>query len=73
MCECDGIICPYKSKCVDYNKCCNSCLNNTGKKSYYAPDISPWIPVYPNPYTPWWGTTTFICTTTQTSYYKKQE
>ena len=71
MCEC-SIKCIFRDKCVDFPNSCGSCINNTGKKSYYQP-ASPFYVPY-QPYTnPWWTTNTFICYNSPTSYYHKQE
>ena len=60
MCEVD---CPYKKKCTSHPSLCNSCRNNSGRRSYYIPDYKP----RPYPYE-WWQTTTISTTPTGTTW-----
>lgn len=48
------VICPYKDKCTSCPYYCDGCVNNTGRRNYYKPDIdfSPHephsVPSYPH-------------------------
>ena len=64
--------CPFKGRCSDENKKCESCRYNP-KRSYYEPvePYTPYIPYYPNwPY--YWQPVYYTTTTsgdTTTSFY----
>ncbi len=64
--------CPFKGRCSDENKKCESCRYNP-KRSYYEPiepyiPYIPYVPYYPYPYYPYYTTTT-IGDATSTTFY----
>jgi hypothetical protein len=63
--------CPFKGRCSDENKKCETCKYNP-KRSYYEPvePYYPYIPYvpYPYPYYPYYTTTTIGDATTTTFY-----
>lgn len=62
--QCSNIVCPHTGECSDYPYKCQTCSENTGKKSYYKPrpcaPYDPYVPYipyipyepYPPPYVP---------------------
>lgn len=80
------IICPFKEVCSDYGYgCCNSCLNNKGKRSYYIPiptpnicgcDATPWgcgCDATPPPFCGMVITTSYSCTLEDLPYKTKRD
>ncbi len=35
----ENFICPVLERCIDHPEKCESCNNNAGKRSYYAPEV----------------------------------
>jgi len=59
----EEVVCIYKGKCTDEGYNCKTCKNNTGKRSHYIPDVSPYPynppptpkPIEPYRWIPWFG------------------